>query len=650
MHKNSTTIGLTVLLVAILVAASGGARGAAHAANAAGSAAAQGNNASAPADEGAAAAAAWRLADLYASPEAWNQAYAQATTEAQGLEHYRGTLSRSSAALYSALDAISTVRRAAARLAVYASLKGDEDLRIASNQERRQQSQRLQTLIDENTAWLAPEILRVGRPTVQRFIAENAQLAHRFDFLLDNTLRAAPHTLGDQAEGVLAAAGTVLQQPQVDRGLLADGELAFPTITLSDGERVQLSSASFTRYREVASRADRKQVFDAFFDAWSKDESTFGGLLATEVMGDWFSASTRHFASSLDSALFPDNMPPTVYHALVEQTHAALPTLYRYLQLRRQLLGIQGPLQYYDAYVPMFALTPEPHFSLQESERLTLAALQPLGSDYVQMLRHGFASQWMDPYPRPGKASGAYMNGDAYEVHPYLLLNETGDYLSLSTLAHEWGHAMHTLLADQAQPYEKSQYSTFIAETASIGNEMLLNDYMVDHAHSKAEKLYYLGEGLESIRTTFFRQVLFAEFELKIHQQLEQGQPLSGESMTRLYCDLLRTYYGEAQGIMHIDPRYCIEWAYVPHFYYDFYVYQYATSMAGAASMTDAILEQGASARARYFKMLRAGGSDYPYQLYRQAGIDMATPAPYRALMARMNRIMDQIEQLEAQN
>jgi oligoendopeptidase F len=592
---------------------------------------------------------AWQLADLYPTPEAWSKAYSETTAAAQSLSHYRGTLSRGSDALYQALDGISKVRREAARLAVYASLKADEDLRVASNQERRQQSQRLETLIDENTAWLAPEILRLGRPTVQRFIAQNAQLAHRFDFFLDNTLRAAPHTLDDQAEGVLAAAGTLLQQPQADRGLLADGELAFPTITLADGEQVHLSSASFTKYREVANRADREQVFDAFFDAWKKDEATFGGLLATQVMGDWFTASTRHFASSLDSALFPDNMPDAVYHALVEQTHAALPTLYRYLNLRRKLLGIQGPLQYYDAYVPMFTLHPEPHFSLQESERIVLQALQPLGADYVQMLRQGFAAHWMDPFPRPGKASGAYMNGDAYDVHPYLLLNETGDYLSLSTLAHEWGHAMHTLLADRAEPYEKSQYSTFIAETASIGNEMLLNDYMVDHAPSKAEKLYYLGEGLESIRTTFFRQVLFAEFELKIHQQLEQGHPLSGEGMTKLYCDLLRTYYGDAEGIMHIDPRYCIEWAYVPHFYYDFYVYQYATSMAGAAYMTDAILEQGASARERYFKMLRAGGSDYPYDLYRQAGIDMATPGPYQALMARMNRIMDTIEQLEAQ-
>jgi oligoendopeptidase F len=593
--------------------------------------------------------AAWRLSDLYPTPEAWQQAYDQTKATAQSLDHYRGSLGQSSAALLRALDAISNVRRASDRLAIYASLKADEDLRIASNQERRQTSQQLGTLIDEKTAWLSPEILRLGAETVRRFIGENAELKHRFDFFLENILRSAPHTLGDEAEGVLASAGTFLQQPSVDRGLLADGELPFPTVTLASGEQVRLSSANYTRYREAANRADRKLVFDDFWSTWSKYQATFGGLLTTQVMGDWFSASTRHFKSSLDAALFSDNMPDSVYQTLVAQTHEALPTLYRYLRLRRKLLHIQGPLEYYDNYVPMFQLNPEPHFSLEESERLALEALKPLGPDYLALLRHGFDSQWMDPVPRTGKAAGAYMNGAAYDVHPYLLLNLTGDYLSLSTLAHEWGHAMHTLLADRAQPYEKSQYSTFIAETASIGNEMLLNDYMVQHARTKAEKLFYLGEDLESIRTSYFRQVLFAEFELKIHQQLEQGKALSGETMTELYCGLLRTYYGEAEGLMHIDPHYCIEWAFPPHFYYDFYVYQYATSMAGAAYMTDAILEQGASARERYFAMLRAGGSDYPYELYRKAGIDMATAAPYRALITRMNHILDQIEQLEAQ-
>jgi oligoendopeptidase F len=255
----------------------------------------------------------------------------------------------------------------------------------------------------------------------------------------------------------------------------------------------------------------------------------------------------------------------------------------------------------------------------------------------------------MNAYPHEGKASGAYMNGSAYDVHPYLLLNHQDDYASLSTLAHEWGHAVHTLLAARAQPYEKASYSTFIAESASIGNEMLLNDYMVEHAANRAEKLYYLAQGLDSIRSTYFRQVMFAEFELAIHEELEKGKALSGARMTELYCGILKQYYGDAEGVMKIDPAYCIEWAFVPHFYYDFYVYQYATSMVGAAYFTDAILKEGAPARGRFIRMLQAGGSDYPYELYKRAGVDMATPKPYRALAARMNRLLDEIEALEKQ-
>jgi len=259
----------------------------------------------------------------------------------------------------------------------------------------------------------------------------------------------------------------------------------------------------------------------------------------------------------------------------------------------------------------------------------------------------GFAGKWMEPFPRAHKASGAYMNGSAYDVHPYLLLNHNDDYGALSTFVHEWGHAVHTLLTTKNQPYEKSNYSTFIAESASIANEMLLNDYMVSHARNLDEKLYYLGEGLESIRGTFFRQVMFAEFELAIYEEIEHGRPLSGARMTEIYCGLLKKYHGETQGVMKIDPAYCIEWAFVPHFFYNFYVYQYATSIAGAAEFTDRIVTEGRPAAERFLTLLRAGGSDHPYELYMRAGIDLASPAPYQALIARMNRIMDEIESLK---
>jgi oligoendopeptidase F len=239
------------------------------------------------------------------------------------------------------------------------------------------------------------------------------------------------------------------------------------------------------------------------------------------------------------------------------------------------------------------------------------------------------------------------MEGVVYDVHPYLLFNHNNDYDSLSTFAHEWGHAVHTLLTHANQPYEKANYSTFTAESASIANEMLLNDYMVKHAKSKAQKLYYLGQGVEFIRTSYFRQAMFGEFELAIHEEIQKGAPLSGSRLTEMYCRLLKHYYGDAEGVMKIDPKYCIEWAFVPHFYYNFYVWQYATSSAGAAQFTDAIFNGGVAGRERFLNMLKAGGSAYPYDLYKRAGLDMATPAPYQALAARMNRLMDEIEALE---
>jgi oligoendopeptidase F len=271
-----------------------------------------------------------------------------------------------------------------------------------------------------------------------------------------------------------------------------------------------------------------------------------------------------------------------------------------------------------------------------------------MGPDYLALLKRGFDSPWADSHPRPGKASGAYLAGYAYDVHPYLLLNHNGDYESLSTVAHEWGHAVHTLLADAKQPFDKAGYATFIAESASIGNEMLLSDYMVAHAQSRDEKMFYLSQALESIRTTFFRQAMFAEFQLAMHEEVEQGRPLSGARLSDLYCGIAKRYYGEAEGVMTIDPAYCVEWEYIPHFYKGYYVWQYATSIVGAAEFTQAIQTEGTPARERFITLLKAGGSDYPYPLYVKAGIDLAQPAPYQALFARMNRLLEEIERLRS--
>jgi oligoendopeptidase F len=589
----------------------------------------------------------WDLTDLYSTPEVWNASYTKSQAAAKALDQYKGKLGTNSESLFKALDAISALNKEAQRLYTYASLKGDEDLRSAADQERRQKAQGLVTLLGEQTSWVAPELVALGETRVNTLENGRADLKARFGFFLRDTLRSAPHTLGPEAEQVLAAAGDVLAQPTAIHDQLAHTDMQYPMLTLPGDKRVRLDEPAYEKYRQSDDRAERKQVFDAFWGTWKKYEGTAGAALTTQVMGDVFTAKERHFDSALAASLFQSNMPEAVYRTLVAQANAGLPTLHRYLRLRKARLGIKGDLEYYDNYPSMFELTPAPTFSVADAERITLEALAPMGPEYLGILRHGFAGKWMNVLPHPGKATGAYMNGSAYDVHPYLLLNHNNDYESLSTLAHEWGHAVHTQLTDKSQPFETSNYSTFIAESASIGNEMLLNDYMVAHAASKAEKLYYLGQGLESIRTTFFRQVLFAEFEAAIHAEIEKGSALSGPRLSDMYCGLIKRYYGEAEGVMKIDPKYCLEWAYVPHFYYDFYVWQYATSMAGAAAFTDAILKEGPAARDRFVTMLKAGGSDYPYELYKRAGVDMASPEPYKALVARMNRLMDEIDALD---
>ena len=589
----------------------------------------------------------WDLSDLYASPDAWTAARDKTLTNAGKLESYKGTLGKSAADMLKALSAISDAHKEVDRLFVYASLKSDEDVRVAPNQERLQLAQALATTLSEKTSWLTPDILAIGAAKVKAFEAASPELTHRFGFMLDNTLRAAPHTLDAQAEGVMAAAGNVLAQPDNIYSQLSNGELPFPTVTLSDGTKVRLDQAAYSKYRQAPVRADRKKVFDAFWGAWKGYEGTFGASLNTQVLGEEFDAKVRHYPNALADALFADNMPEAVYRQLVAQANAGLPTFHRYLKLRKKLLGIKDELQYYDIYPSMFKLTTPLKFTVADSERIGLDVTSVYGPEYTAMLKKGFSGRWMDVLPREGKASGAYMNGSAYDVHPFLHLNHNDDYESLSTFVHEWGHAIHTLLDDKTQPYETSNYSTFIAETASISNEMLLNDYMVAHAKSKEEKLFYLGEGLELIRTTFFRQTMFGEFQLAIHEEVEKGHALSGKRLTDIYCGLLKRYHGDSEGVMKIDPGYCVEWAFIPHFYYGFYVYQYATSMAGAAAFTNAIENKEPGARERFIAMLKAGGSDYPYTLYKKAGLDMATPAPYEALVARMNRIMDQIEALE---
>jgi oligoendopeptidase F len=330
---------------------------------------------------------------------------------------------------------------------------------------------------------------------------------------------------------------------------------------------------------------------------------------------------------------------------LIAQTNANLATLHRYFRLRAKMLNVPQ-LNYYDIYPPL--VHSDLKFPLATAKQLTLEAVAPLGQDYVSALAKGFDSRWMDAYPRPKKLSGAHMDGYAYDVHPYVLLNYNDDYDSVTTVAHEWGHAMHTWLTDHAQPFVTSDYPIFIAEIASTFNEDLLLQRMLKTAKTDDERLLYLGSALENLRGTFFRQAMFAEFERDIHAHVDAGEPLSGDTFTKMYCDILKRYHGAKEGVVAIDDAYCVEWAYIPHFYNAFYVYQYATSIAASSLFAQKVGAGEPGALKRYLDLLRAGASDYPYDLVKTAGVDLATPAPYQALVAKMNAIMDEIEAILA--
>ena len=584
----------------------------------------------------------WDLTEIYPTDDAWTVEKERLDQEVKGLSQYEGTLGKSAAALRIALDVISASDKELARLYVYAFLKADEDRRIAENQERRSIAASLLSEFGEATSFVSPELLRVGSEMIERYIAEDTGL-EKHAFSLRNILRQEPHTLSSDAEQIIAATAPIVQGPERIYAMLSSSDLPFPTITLSDGEEVRLDQAAYSLHRASQNRDDRKLVFDRFWNSWKAYEATLGQTLDTHVKTHVFEAKARQYDSALHAALSGPNIPVAVYRTLIAATHRHLPALHRYFRLRERMLGVED-LAYYDIYPPLVAS--EREFDLEESKQLALVSAAPLGNAYVDLLREGLTGNWMHVYPQQGKASGAYMYGAVYDVHPYLLLNYNGAYDDVSTLVHEWGHAIHTMLSKAHNPYETSAYATFTAEIASTTNEVLLQEHMLSQDISDQERLFYLGTALEAVRGTFFRQVMFAEFELKIHELVEAGEALSGEKMTEVYEELIRQYHGSDEGILTYDQAYAIEWAFIPHFYRNFYVFQYATSIAGGTMFAERFLDGDQKARDDYLAVLSAGGSRYAYELLREYGIDLATDAPYDALIARMVRVMDEIEQI----
>jgi len=586
--------------------------------------------------------AAWDLTELYPNDAAWDAARKAALEAIKGLAQYKGHLGDSADTLAKALLLQSDLDRDISRIYTYASLMADADVRVAANQEKQAQAQDLYTAFGEVSAWIAPELLTVGEAKLTQFMGQNAALKSRFDFALKDTIRQASHTLSPEGESLLASAGSPLAGPGDVSEQMRSSDMPRPTITLSTGKQVRLDDQGYTLNRDAPVRADRIAVFDAFWKSYGDFKNSLGASLSSKVKGDIFRAKARKYKTSLESALSGNNIPEGVYRSLVAEANRGLPQLHRYFEFRRKMLKLPD-IGYYDIYPPIVQL--DKKFTLAEMRTNTLAATSPLGPDYVRQLGTATAAKWMDPFPRTGKTSGAYMQPGAFDVHPYLLLNLGENYEGMSTYAHEWGHAMHSLLTKANQPYDKSNYATFIAEIASTCNEQLLVSYMLKNAKTKEEKLYYLGQQMEQIRGTFYRQTMFGEFELVIHDKAEAGEGMSGTKYTEIYYDLLKRYHGPN---VIMKPDYGHEWAYIPHFYRNFYVYQYATCISAAAYFSQSILNGGAKERDNYLSVLKAGGSDYPVDILKRAGLDMTTAAPYAAVVNLLKTTLDQAEALLA--
>jgi len=587
----------------------------------------------------------WDLNQIYPTDQAWRAAKEKLVGELPSVRAFRGTLGSSATKLADALELSSRLAKDFSRLYVYASMTSDQDTRVSTYQGMQQEMAQVGATFGAETSYMEPEILKLDASKVESFISSEPRLKV-YTFYLHDILRRRAHTLSDNEEKLLASSSIVASSSSDTYGILSDADFPYPTVTLSDGKSAKLDSSAFNLYRAVPNRADREKVMSSFFGALGAFRATFGSTLNGEVQSDVFYAKARNYNTALERALDAANIPTTVYTRLIDGVNRGLPTFHRYLNLRKKMMGV-SELHYYDLYAPLVSSV-DLSYTVDEAEKQVLEALTPLGPDYAAAANRAFNERWIDMYPTPGKRSGAYSNGGAYDVHPYMLINYNGKYNDVSTIAHELGHTMQSYLSNKTQPYPLADYPIFVAEVASTFNEALLIDHMLKTIKDDATKLSLLGNYLEGIKGTVFRQTQFAEFELRAHEMAEKGEPLTGDALSKLYAEITKKYYGHDKGVCIVDDYIQYEWSFIPHFYRNFYVYQYATSFTASAALSEKVLAGDPAATKRYLTFLSSGGSKYPIDLLKDAGVDMTSDEPLNLTLQKMNRVMDEMEKLIA--
>lgn len=583
----------------------------------------------------------WNLGDLYPTRDAWRREKDRIASELSSLGAWRGCLTASASQLADALERRSALRRTLVRLWVYADMLSDQDTRDSVHQGMTQEMVQLGAALSAECSYMEPEILRADRATLESYIASESRLAD-YTHELRDIMRRAAHTLSDAEEKLLADLGPLASAPGSIFNILSNADFPYPVVTLSDGQTAKINHARYTELRARPNRADRHAVQSSYFSTLGEYRRTFGAMMDAQAQKVLFYSRARKYGSALECALDSNNVPTTVYTRLIDGINRNLPTFHRFLALRKRMLGVDE-LHYYDLYAPLVSSV-DANYTPEEGEQLIVQALAPLGSAYQAVISQAFNERWIDMYPNEGKRSGAYSQGAAYDVHPFILMNYNGKLDDVSTLAHELGHTMQSYLSNKHQPFPTADYPIFTAEVASTFNEALLVDHLLRTLTSDDAKLSLLGQYLEGIQFTVFRQTQFAEFELRMHEMAAKGQPITGDALAALYFEITKRYYGHEAGVCVVDDYIQHEWSFISHFYHEFYVYQYATAFTASEALAARVKSGDTEAAKRYLGFLSAGGSKYPIDLLKDAGVDMTTDEPLDLTMRQMSAVMDQME------
>ena len=557
----------------------------------------------------------WTIDEMYPNEESIEKDIQKVKELIEEVKRYKGILADSEENIFKALNISEEASRILQNLYVYTHMKSHEDTRINKNQSNATKIDMLSTELSMATSYMVPEIIAMDNEKLENYL-KTERLSH-YKKYVDDILRLKPHTLNEREEELLASVADLSGVPENVYDMLSFADLKFPEIEDENGEKVRVTHSNFSLFLKSKDARVRKDAFEAMYGIYGQYKNTFASTLYGGIKSEIFYAKTRKYESALQGSLFQDNVSVDVYNNLIDAVHENLDTLNDYIDLKKKFLGLDK-INMYDLYVPLTENF-DMEISYEKAQEIILEALKPLGEEYLENVKKAFAEGWIDVYGNEGKQGGAYSWG-SYDSKSYILMSYKDDLNSLFTLIHEMGHSMHSFYSKNNQPYLYSGYKIFVAEVASTLNELLLINYLLKNAESKEERVYLLNYYLEQFRTTVYRQTMFAEFEKICHGKVEEGEPLTAEDFNNIYYDLNKKYYGES---CEVNEEIALEWARIPHFYSNFYVYKYATGFSAASALSKQILEEGESAVSRYKEFLKSGGSEFPLDQLRKAGIDM---------------------------